>query len=97
MVKKNLKEYSKKFDEMDSKQSGAAAQNLQATRKKLLDEWTTWRNANLEQYAKEREERARLRGSKDEPIYSDVESDDDGEEIIEDWMEQVIEETIELV
>lgn len=77
---------------------GAAAQQVMATRKKIRDEWNAWRAQCDERYAAQREERAKLRGGDGEPVYSDVEDEDeDGEEMVEEWTEEVIEETEEVV
>ena len=88
-IRKNLKQYSEKFDEIDSKALGAADNQALAERTKLLNEWNSWRAACLKRYESQREERAKVRGGDDEPEYSDVE---EALEDVEEFVEEVIEE-----
>ncbi|CAE6431382.1 unnamed protein product [Rhizoctonia solani] len=84
-VRKNLKEYSRAFEEADAAEESHADKELVAQRRRLLDEWNAWRRkvrpevqermVKLGRKAKSREER----------------------EEVEEWLEEVIEEIVEVV
>lgn len=71
------------------------AEQEQIARRKIAGDWKKWRDSVAKQYAQDREERAALRGSKSNPVYSDVEDDESDE--IEEWVEELVEEKTEIV
>ncbi len=86
-VRKNLKEYSRVFDEEDAKEHLTVNAELLAHRKRLVDEWNAWR-------ARCQKDLVELRGQK-----QIAEADTDAgtaKEEIEVWVEEEI-ETIEEV
>ncbi|KAF8922441.1 eukaryotic translation initiation factor eIF2A-domain-containing protein [Mucidula mucida] len=86
-VRKNLKEYSRVFDEEDAKEHLTVNAELLAHRKRLVDEWNAWR-------ARCQKDLVELRGQK-----QITEADTDAgtaKEEIEVWVEEEI-ETIEEV
>jgi translation initiation factor 3 subunit B len=82
-VRKNLREYSAQFDEIDLMEESTSARELILKRRRLLEEWTTWRS----EIAAHREEYG---------IFDRDENSDDLE-VIEEIKEEVLEETEELV
>ncbi|CAE6454682.1 unnamed protein product [Rhizoctonia solani] len=84
-VRKNLKEYSRVFDEADAAEESHADKELVAQRRRLLDEWNAWRK----KVRPEVQERMARLGKK-------AKGREDREEV-EEWLEEVIEEVIEVV
>lgn len=88
VVKKNLREYSRAFDEEDAADVHKESAELVAQRKRLVDEWNAWRSRC---HAEAREERAST-GQKVE-----TEEKHEEKEEIEVWIDEVIEQTEEVV
>lgn len=93
-IRKNLADYSKKFEDIDAKMSGDVSKKIQEERERIINEWKEWRLAAEKQHEAESAERAAMRGTEENPVYS--ENEDENEEI-EEWVEEVIEETEEVV
>ena len=83
-VRKNLREYSKIFDEQDFNKKNLANKAVVEQRRRLLDEWRAWR-ARVEE---------RLREEGWAPKQDGAEAEG---EVIEEIVEEVIEETEEVV
>ncbi|KAG6895997.1 hypothetical protein C0992_010972 [Termitomyces sp. T32_za158] len=82
-IRKNLKEYSRTFDEEDAAEESNASAELIALRKRLVDEWNKWRANCKKEHA---EERGRKHGKHEEE-----------KEEIEVWIDEVIEQIEEMV
>lgn len=95
-IRKNLKKYSKDFEAADSKLLDKTALEALARRRKLRDEWIEWRKVCQERSQKDRDQRAILRGSAEDPIYSDDENMGE-EEDFDEIVEEIIEESEEIV
>lgn len=81
-VRKNLREFSAQFEEIDAMEESAALREIILERRRLLEEWNTWR--------------ASIENNKDK--YGIVDSVDQNEtEIIEEIKEEIIEEKEEIV
>ncbi|KAJ3509414.1 hypothetical protein NLJ89_g5235 [Agrocybe chaxingu] len=80
-VRRNLKEYSRAFDEEDAAEESNVSAELIAHRKRLVDEWNAWRLLRRKEL-----------GSADRP-----QSKDESKEEIEVWIDEVIEQTEEVV
>ena len=83
-IRRNLKDYSREFDAEDEAEAAGASQELLAHRRRLLEEWYAWRKGVEEVLLSEK------RGIR-------VEDGTDAEEIIEEWVEEVVEEKEEVV
>jgi len=84
-IRKNLREYSRQFDEEDEFERDTATKEVIEARKRLLNEWLAWR----ERVEKELErERAELGWT---PPVKDLEED----AVVEEIVEEVIAETEE--
>jgi translation initiation factor 3 subunit B len=85
-IRKNLREYSKVFDEQDFNKKNLANKAVIDQRRRLLDEWRAWRSSVEERL-------------EEEPGYKSVEQkeEDAGGEVVEEIVEEIIEETEEIV
>ena len=83
-IRRNLREYSRIFDEEDAAEESNVSAELIAHRKRLVDEWNAWRIRCKEELAAER----KRRGKK---VDGEAEQDEDKEEI-EVWVDEVIEQ-----
>ncbi|KAK3321936.1 eukaryotic translation initiation factor 3 [Apodospora peruviana] len=98
-IRRNLREYSRVFDQMDAERINSADVAVVEERRRLLDEWYAWRHQVEEELAEECEiiQRpvdlvAELLKAKTADIGPNAE-----EQIIEEIMEEVLEETEEIV
>lgn len=85
-VRKNLREYSRTFDEDDAAEESNVSAELIALRKRLVDEWNAWRTLCIKEFSEERlltVEKTR------EP--------EEGKEEIEVWVDEVIDQIEEEV
>ncbi|CRK13907.1 hypothetical protein BN1723_017519, partial [Verticillium longisporum] len=96
-IRKNLREYSKTFEQEDADRGASADREVVEARRRQLDEWLAWRESIEEELV---EERAYL-GLPEDPIAellaSKVTNPDAEEQIIEEIVEEVIEETEEIL
>ena len=91
-VRKNLREWSKIFDEADFNKKNAANRAVVEHRRRLLEEWMAWRAQVMEEMREEGAEAVELAGTvKDRP------KEGEDAEVIEEVVEEVIEETEEVV
>lgn len=88
LVRKNLKDYSRAFDEEDAADVHKESAELIAQRKRLVDEWNAWRSRCHTE-------------AKDEKAITDgkigTEEKHEEKEEIEVWIDEVIEQTEEVV
>jgi translation initiation factor 3 subunit B len=80
-IRKNLREYSKTFDEQDFAKKNKANQAVIEQRRRLLDEWMAWRAQVEERVGK----------------IGQTEANTGDSEVIEEIVEEIIEETEEVV
>ncbi|KAH6917282.1 eukaryotic translation initiation factor eIF2A-domain-containing protein [Coprinopsis sp. MPI-PUGE-AT-0042] len=82
-IRRSLKEFSRVFDEEDAAEESNVSAELIALRKRLVDEWNAWRTLRKKELGEERAKR-------------DFKADEAKEEI-EVWVEEVIEQTEEVI
>lgn len=82
-IRRNLKEYSRTFDEEDAAEESNVSAELIAQRKRLVDEWNAWRIRAKEDVAAE----VGKKGVKEEPKVEEEEKEE-----IEVWIDEVIEQ-----
>jgi len=87
-IRKNLREYSRLFDEDDAAEESNVSAELLAHRKRLVDEWNAWRTRCQDEVAEVRG----TTGKKAEPNGRQ----EDREEI-EVWIDEVVEQIEEEV
>jgi translation initiation factor 3 subunit B len=84
-IRRNLKEYSREFEEEDLARATGASQELLNLRRRLLEEWYAWRKNIEEALASERlDQREGVEESGED-------------EVIEEWVEEVVDEKEEVV
>jgi translation initiation factor 3 subunit B len=91
-IRKNLREYSRAFEEADAAEETTVSAELVAQRKRAVDEWNAWRVRVTEEVAEAR----RGRGRRGEEPEREREEEEDKEEI-EVWIDELIEQTEEVV
>lgn len=89
-IRRNLKEYSRQFDEEDAAEESNVSAELIAHRKRLVDEWNAWRIRAKEELAEERR-----KGGKGE-VKAEKPQEEEKEEI-QVWIDEVIEQIEEEV
>ena len=91
-IRKNLRNYSKVFDEQDLAKKNTANKQVVESRRRLLAEWLAWRESMVEMLKEEGAE-IELRGGR----VVGEEDEDEGAEEIEEIVEEIIEETEEVI
>ena len=90
-IRRNLREYSRAFDEADAAEETTVSAELVAQRKRAVDEWNAWRVRVAEEVSEAR----RARGKRGElPAHKKEEEE---KEEIEVWIDEVIEQIEEVV
>lgn len=99
-IRKNLREYSRQFEEEDAQRITGANQEIIELRRDKFREWLNFRDSTQEDIAEERE----ALGLPDDPAEELIKAKtielgaaDDEEQVIEEIVEEVIEETEEIV
>ncbi|KAG4217573.1 hypothetical protein PC116_g33947 [Phytophthora cactorum] len=93
-IRKNLREYSKIFEQEDAERGASADLAVVEARRRLLDEWLGWR-ASVEA---EIEEERLARGLPKHPVEAEAKAPETGEEQeIVEIVEEVLEEKEEIV
>lgn len=93
-IRKNLREYSKVFDQEDADRGASADLAVVEHRRRLLDEWLAWREMVVEEVLADRRER----GLPDDPLEGLIKKTEEGEDqIIEEIVEEIVEETEEII
>jgi translation initiation factor 3 subunit B len=93
-IRKNLREYSKVFDQEDADRGASADLAVVEHRRRLLDEWLAWREMVVEEVLAERRER----GLPEDPLEGLVKKSEEGEDqVIEEIVEEIVEETEEII
>lgn len=93
-IRKNLREYSKVFDQEDADRGASADLAVVEHRRNLLDEWLAWREMVVEEVSAERREL----GLPEDPLEGLIKETDEGEDqVIEEIVEEIVEETEEII
>lgn len=94
-VRRNLREYSKVFDEQDANKRQSANKAVIEQRRRLLDEWRAWREQVMADLREQREDM----GLSAESEGVETEAADGGVDgkVIEEIQEEIIQESEEVV
>lgn len=92
-IRKNLREYSKVFEQEDADRGASADLAVVEHRRTLLEEWTMWKEALVEDIQAERRER----GLPEDPLEGIVKNGEGEDQIIEEIVEEIVEETEEII
>lgn len=95
-VRKNLREWSKQFDEQDQAKKNTANRAVVEQRRRLLDEWLAWRERTESDLREDRAAEGLPKYAPDEAAARD-EADEGEGKFVEEVMEEIIEETEEIV
>lgn len=93
-IRKNLKNYTAKFEEEDSLLKTKVSREIVERRKRLYKEWKEYRAQCQEKYKKDKALRMELCGYESDGEGRKVESD---VEYVEEWIEEVVDEKEELI
>lgn len=87
-MRKNLREFSRVFEEEDAAEESNISAELIAQRKRLVDEWNAWRVRAKEEVADERRKHGKTDGKAEKP-------QEEEKEEIEVWIDEVVEQIVE--
>ncbi|BGO90717.1 hypothetical protein NBRC10512_000656 [Rhodotorula toruloides] len=92
-IRKNLRDYSRQFEEQDQLELANENSELVERRTRLLDEWNAWRRECQDMLERRRKELGKP------PKASLVKAEEaaEADEEVEEWQEEVIEEKVEVV
>jgi translation initiation factor 3 subunit B len=98
-VRKNLREYSRVFDQEDAERISTADVAVVEARRQILDEWYSWRESVEEEVEEEREIMGIPKDAVEQLLRKKTEQVAHGEEeqVIEEIVEEVLEETEEVI
>lgn len=91
-IVKNLRKFGREFDEADQLEEMNVSSELQQQRRRLVDEWNAWRQRVKEQLQEDKEHLGWKTKADEKP-----EEEKAATEVVEEWIEEVIEETEEIV
>lgn len=96
-VRKNLREWSKQFEEEDVARKNTANRAVVEQRRRLLDEWLAWRERTTAELRQEREEEGLPAISPEEAVAQDEPSEEGEGKYVEEILEEILEETEEII
>lgn len=98
-VRKNLREYSKEFDEEDKYAVDIANTAVVETRKRVLSEWVAWLRREMELQAEEKEAFGLPEDADSRKLALDapIGGEEQGDTVVEEIVEEIIEETEEVI
>ncbi|KAG0053464.1 Translation initiation factor 3 subunit b, partial [Gryganskiella cystojenkinii] len=88
-IRKNLREYSTRFEEQDMESSSQVSSAERTRRRQLLEEWANWRKRVEADLASDRAAAGQQTAA--------VSADDEEAEEVDEWIEEVIDEKEEIV
>lgn len=89
-IVKNLRQYGRDFDEIDQMEEMNVSSELQAQRRRLVNEWNAWRSRVKKALNEERAQSGKVQKALE--IKEQAET-----AVLEEWIEEVIEETEEVM
>jgi translation initiation factor 3 subunit B len=97
-VRKNLREYSRAFEEADLAKRSTADRAVIEGRRRQLDEWLAWRQKTVEELAEEREDLGLDEVSEERrALIINEETGEDEGKVIEEIFEEILEESEEIL
>ena len=90
-MRRELKEYSRQFDEEDAAEENRGSAEKLAARQRDVAEWNAWRARNVARLVEARKARGK------EVKRPQLEAKAEEEEKVEEWVEEMIDETEEVV
>jgi translation initiation factor 3 subunit B len=96
-VRKNLREWSKQFEEEDQLRKNTANRAVVEHRRRLLDEWRAWRERTEAELAEEREEEGLPDVSPEQAAAMENTAEEGEGKYVEEITEEILEETEEII
>lgn len=96
-IKKNLKKYSALFEEADLQELSRASSDTAELKGRLMKLWNEWRRHCLREYTSRNSLRKSIIGCEEEFGDGILAGEEEGTALVEEWIEEVIEETEEVV
>ena len=96
-VRRNLREYSKEFDELDKEMEEGANVAIVEHRRRLFQEWYAWVEREREDVQAEREELGIPDPNEELDLQRTKSIASEGEQVVEEVFDELIEETEEFV
>ncbi|KAI1614591.1 eukaryotic translation initiation factor 3 subunit B [Exophiala viscosa] len=96
-IRRNLREYSKEFEELDKELEEGANQAVIDARRRLYAEWYSWVEQEKELLREEREDMGLPDPDAELELQRTKSADVEGEKVVEEVVEEVIDETEEIV
>ena len=96
-VRKNLREYSRQFEEIDQAKKSSANKAVVEARRRMLEEWIAWRERTELHLLEEREDMDLPEISEErQALLVDDEVDGEGK-VVEEIFEEILEESEEVI
>jgi translation initiation factor 3 subunit B len=95
-IRKNLRTYASKFEEADLRELSEETTNTAANKKRLMVLWNEWRRHCRREYETRSAKRKGLLNCEDD-YGSDALPSVSGSMEVEEWIEEVVEETEEII
>ncbi len=95
-IRKNLREYSKDFDEEDKYAVDIANSAIVEQRKRMLNEWLAWREREQEDLRDERREFG-LPEDPEEEATAEKAANGEEDAVVEEIVEEIVDETEEII
>ena len=95
-IRKNLREYSKDFDEQDRIEEDKEKGAIVDERRRILSEWLAWREREQEDLREDRREMG-LPEDPEEEARAANRADEEDAAVVEEIVEEVLEETEEII
>jgi translation initiation factor 3 subunit B len=96
-VRKNLREYSRQFDEIDAAKKSSANKAVVEARRRMLEEWLAWRERTEEALLEERRELGLGEMSEEQAVLKQEDEIDGEGRVVEEIFEEVLEESEEVL
>ena len=100
-VRKNLREYSRQFEEIDSAKKSSANKAVVDARRRQLEEWLAWRSRTEEDLREERRELGLEEFSEEQGVLQGGDGKDGAAaaegKVVEEIFEEILEESEEVI
>jgi translation initiation factor 3 subunit B len=97
-VRKNLREYSRAFEEADLAKRSTADRAVIEGRRRQLDEWLAWRQKTTEELSEEREDLGLPEFSEERrALIIDEQAGENEGKVVEEIFEEILEESEEIL
>jgi translation initiation factor 3 subunit B len=95
-IRKNLREYSRQFEEQDQAKKSSADKEVIERRRRMLEEWLAWRERTQEELLDERTDLGLPEITPEQEALI-VPEEEDGSKVVEEIFEEILEEHEEFI